>query len=86
MIHFIRARRLRVAHPVFSVDLFFVAVETHARSVSWRTDRRGIRGEYRSRDQRLIWINIGGPDIASAAFSRCTFKTLIMASRLCELA
>ena len=28
MIHFIRAQRLRVAHTVFRVYLFFVAVET----------------------------------------------------------
>ena len=28
MIHFIRAQRLRVAHTVFCVYLFFVAVET----------------------------------------------------------
>ena len=28
MIHFIRAQGLRVAHTVFRVDLFFVAVET----------------------------------------------------------
>ena len=54
MIHFIRARGLRIAHPVFRVDLFFRRGGDipNARRVSWRTDCRGIRGEYRARSER----------------------------------
>ena len=44
MVHFIHAQRLRVAHTVFSVCLFFRrgGDVPNARSISRRTDCRGI--------------------------------------------